>query len=242
MHHHCTKAELYREIHQLCEGLNLAQDGYPLDIIQFCQERPDIEVACPCFKTPGLKGISCLSTQGEPNVILLNGTLSWKENNFTCAHELIHITLHKGGPAKSFNCFEKAKPNQDAFLEWQANEGAAEILAPAHLLFPYIAAQYPQLTSWRDYGSFKAKLASIFSVTEAVITYRFESLKYEISQYLAGTPLDRIQFLSASRQRQAGISVCSLNDLEMELLHKETATFKRIHDRKLNLRSIDIHS
>ena len=119
MNRHCTKAELYRAVCALRKRLNIPESDQPLNMISLCEALPNLALGFPPFKTPGLKGVSCLSTDGGPDIILLNGNLSWRENNFTCGHELIHVTLHRDGPAKSFNCFEKARPNQDRFLEWQ---------------------------------------------------------------------------------------------------------------------------
>ena len=40
------------------------------------------------------------------------------------------------------------------------------------------------------------RLARRYQVTETVIAYRMESLKYEFFQYLSGTPLEDLHFLS----------------------------------------------
>lgn len=240
MNRHCTKAELYRAVDALRHSLEIDRLPLPLDLISVCENLPNVALGFPPFKTPGLKGVSCLSVGDDPDVILLNGNLSWRENNFTCGHELIHITLHRGGPAKSFNCFEKARPNQDSFLEWQANEGSAELLLPARVLLPRVQEQFSSLHTWQDFFRFKGALAEEFRITEAVITFRFESLKYEIHQALQGTPLEEIRMLSASKQREAGIRVQSLNDLEAACLAQERARLRWVHNRKLNLGAIDI--
>lgn len=240
MNRHCTKAELYQSIRILRHQCNISEKNGPLDLISLCENLPNLALGFPPFKTPGLKGISCLSTDGGPDIILLNGNLSWRENNFTCGHELIHVTLHRDGPAKSFNCFERARPNQDRFLEWQANEGAAELLLPARFLLPRIKERFSQLQTWQDFVHFKGELAETFRITEAVVTFRFESLKYEISQYLSGIPLEEIRLLSSSKQQEAGIHIKSLNDLEAECLSQETARQRRIYRRTLNLGAIDL--
>lgn len=240
MNRHCTKVELYREIEFLRQKLGIGEACFPLNIIALCEDLPNLALGFPPFKTPGLKGVSCLSVGDDPDVILLNGNLTWRENNFTCGHELIHITLHRDGPAKSFNCFEKARPNQDRFLEWQANEGSAELLMPARLLLPRVRGRFSSLHVWQDFIRFKSELAEEFNVTEAVVTFRFESLKFEISQILSGTPCEEIRMLSASKQREAGIRVKSLNDLEADCLARETARLRRVHSRQLNFGAIDI--
>lgn len=240
MNRHCTKAELYRAICALRKRLNIPESDQPLDMISLCEALPNLALGFPPFKTPGLKGVSCLSTDGGPDIILLNGNLSWRENNFTCGHELIHITLHRDGPAKSFNCFEKARPNQDRFLEWQANEGAAELLLPTRVLLPLVRERYPALHTWKDYLRFKGELAENFRITEAVVTFRFESLKYEITQYLSGIPYEEVRILSSAKQRESGLHIKSLNDLEAECLAQESDRLRRIHRRMLDFHSIDI--
>lgn len=153
---------------------------------------------------------------------------------------MIHVTLHRDGPAKSFNCFEKARPNQDRFLEWQANEGAAELLLPARVLLPLVRERYPALHTWKDYLRFKGELAENFRITEAVVTFRFESLKYEITQYLSGIPYEEVRILSSAKQRESGLHIKSLNDLEAECLAQESDRLRRIHRRMLDFHSIDI--
>jgi hypothetical protein len=54
-----------------------------------------------------------------------------------------------------------------------------------------------------------------------VITLRFESLKYEIYQYLNGVPLDRLDILSRKQLWKRGIQIRSFNDIEKSLLQEE---------------------
>mgnify|MGYP001014783522 CR=1 FL=1 len=54
-----------------------------------------------------------------------------------------------------------------------------------------------------------------------MITIRFESLKYEIYQYLNGVPLDRLDILSRKQLWKRGIQIRSFNDIEKSLLQEE---------------------
>lgn len=63
-------------------------------------------------------------------------------------------------------------------------------------------------------GKLRADLARDFSVSSAIIFYRLESLKYEISQYLNGVSLDEIELLSDNLQKQKGINARSLNNFK----------------------------
>lgn len=73
----------------------------------------------------------------------------------------------------------------------------------------------------------RRNFSSYFNVTETVIKYRFESLKYEINQYLNGTPLNEIVILSLNKQREKGINIKSLNDIEDDLFWKESPLKKK---------------
>lgn len=88
-------------------------------------------------------------------------------------------------------------------------------------LLPKIKESLPHLSTWSDFHRFKFELARQFNVTDAVITYRLESLKYEIGQYLNGVPVHRIEILSRSQQRARGIDVKSYNDVENALWQDE---------------------
>lgn len=57
--------------------------------------------------------------------ILLNSSLSFPEKNFYGTHELIHIYTNTDNPGQSFNCYDTVKPDQNSYIEWIANEGAA---------------------------------------------------------------------------------------------------------------------
>lgn len=78
------------------------------------------------FKTRGLRGMSYPGARPQPDIILLNSKRSEIEQNFDCGHEMVHLAIHRNLNKKVFNCFDRSTaPNQDPFLEWQANEGAA---------------------------------------------------------------------------------------------------------------------
>jgi Zn-dependent peptidase ImmA (M78 family) len=157
----------------------------------------------------------------ERNIIMLRETLSREEKNFTCAHELIHVKFHNNLHIATFQCFDKVRPNQNSILEWQANEGAAELLVPICEFLPIIKENLPSLKTWQDFENFDFGLARYFSTTKGVIKIRYEDLKYEIYQYLNGTPLENIEILSHKMQCSRGIQVESLNDVEDKLWQKE---------------------
>jgi hypothetical protein len=95
------------------------------------------------------------------------------------------------------------------------------MFVPYEVLLPYIKSNRHLLCSTWDIMGFKESAANLFNVTAKVIEYRLESLKYEIQQYLDGTPLDKIRILSLSQQNRLKINVQSINDKENDLFYKE---------------------
>jgi Zn-dependent peptidase ImmA (M78 family) len=217
-----TKAGLYKEINHLRDFVGIDQTDYPINLINMCKVRGNILVEAVPFNTPGLKGMASIaSREGENDIILLNSYQSEEERNFICGHELIHLALHRHEKVKSFNCFEKILPNQDGFLEWQANEGSAEFIVPYQLFLPKIKKSLPSLKTSSDYRQFRRDSASSFNVTDAVIKFRLDDLKYEIQQYLNGTSINSLEFLSKNQRVAKGINVKSLSDVEDELFRTE---------------------
>lgn len=160
------------------------------------------------------------------NCILVNSNLSFVEQNFHGIHELIHIVSCPKNSGQTFSCFETVKPNQNSYIEWVANEGAAELLIPYRKLLPIIKQKYPELI--RDLGTYNfcEKYADEFYVTSTVLQHRIDSLKYEIFQYISGTDIDSIQILSKKAQENRGIYIKSLVDLENERLSSWFSNFK----------------
>lgn len=162
--------------------------------------------------------VSLARSDNENNVILVNSNKSFEEQNFHGFHELMHIpTVDEHGTI--LRCYERIRPNQDRYLEWLANEGAAEFLVPYKMLLPIIRDRYSDLISGLGTWNFCSEFAPKFGVTHTVMQYRIDSLKYEISQYLCGVPMDKIEILSNNKQKERGICVKSFVDLENERLN-----------------------
>lgn len=214
-----TKGDLYLAINAFKENEGISN---PTDLIEECQRHGWAKVAKTNFRTAGLKGMSYLATnENENNVIMLRSSLPADELNFVCGHEIVHIEFHRHYRIKTFSCFDKIKANQNSYLEWQANEGSAELIVSMYDFLPKIKKTLPHLKGWSDFNQFKFELAEQFNVTDAVITYRFESLKYEIHQYVNGTSINSLEILSRSQQEARGIYVKSYNDIQDDLWRKE---------------------
>lgn len=207
-----AKQELYSFVDSLRKRLENWDPARPMDTAAFCRSQESIELVYHPFTTSGFCAAALLGEKHD--TVILNAQHSKEELNFDCGHELIHVTKHRGVGISSFHCFDTLKPKQDPFLEWEANEGAAELTVPYRSFLPLLLQAYPNLRTWQDMDFLRYRLSQTYHVTETVIALRMESLKYEFYQYLSGTPLEQIQFLSRRQLKQQGVSVCSLNELE----------------------------
>lgn len=209
-----NKADLYHYISIAKNKYGITDSSYPLNIIERCEQRDDVSVELIDIKRKGLCGIAFIGN--KMNTIILNSNRNLIERNYDCAHEVIHLIKHRDLGRGDFKCFDDYRDTGDDNIEWQANEGAAELLVPYGRLLPFLMENRDQLESGGKIWRVKSQLADMFNVSETVIKIRFENLKYEIYQHLNGCPLDQIEILSREKQKQRGISVKSLNDIEEE--------------------------
>lgn len=217
----CTsKNDLYSFVSSAKEKYGINTGSYPLNVIELCGERNDVDIEYTILKTKGLCGVALLGK--KVNTIILNTNRNAKERNYDCAHEIIHLVKHRNLGLREFRCFEGKETNIDN-IEWQANEGAAEILVPYKLLLPLIHENRISLNEWSSIYSLINHLSAHFGVKESVITYRLESLKYEIDQFLNGTKLDNLKIISATKQNELGIKIKSINDIAVDMLAKDNA-------------------
>lgn len=227
---HVTKAGLYKLVNTLRCSIGIDPDDYGIDILKHCEEG-GVRIEYIPFCSSGLRGMAIVGGEDESDVILLNSARNKTEQNMDCAHECMHLTYHRDEPCRTFKCFDTVAPGQDKYLEWQANEGGAEILVPHRGFLRRIKRYEYLLHNYQNISAFKKEMASEYNVTEAVITFRLESLKYEISQYLAGTALDDIRILSNRSQIREGICIKSLNDIAHESYVSSDFAFMAIKNR-----------
>lgn len=211
-----NKSELYKAIDGIKTSLGIDIINYPIDTISLCNSFDNITLGSHNFNSSGLRGMVYIAqTEDESNVILLNEKRNKQEQNFDCTHEYMHVNFHSNTKTKAFRCYDKIHPAQDPFLEWQANESAAEFLLPYKeilLQFKYTSLKYSE-----DIKRFKEQLCECFNVPPAVVAYRLESLKYEMWQQRHGISIENIIVLSKHQQELQNINVLSLNDLEKRL-------------------------
>ena len=92
-------------------------------------------------------------------VIVVNSARPLPCQRFSLAHELVHYFLHRG-----------MESHKNPFLEWQANEGAAELLLPHREVLAIAAAHRSTM------GTLPRLLARRFGVSETVARYKLQSL------------------------------------------------------------------
>lgn len=206
---YCTKDDLYKYVAKSKEFMGIKTNEIGLDFYEACSNIKKLDVRTVNFKDRSLRGLSV----PKENIILLNSSRNRTERNFDCAHEFMHVIKHKNENFQTFNCFDTLRPQQSPYLEWQANEGAAEMLVPYKIFIPMFCGSISNCETYADYYSFLEFLSCIFNVPIAVIELRVDNLKYEIHQYENGCDINHIRLLSNKKQAQRGIHITSYNTL-----------------------------
>lgn len=199
----CTKTKLYERVESIRSELGIGA-GIPIfSLAAYLHYRPSLKIAAVPFETTSLHGMCSFGENGKADVILLNSYRRPNDQNFDLAHEFIHIHEHRDGKRPAFCCYEKVTSKQDSRVEWQANEGAAQLLVPFQDFIP----RFVQFSSSGEIPLhwIPSALAEYYHVSTQVINLRLENLGYEIDQYRNGVPIDRIQLLSHAQQRRMGI-------------------------------------
>lgn len=201
-----TKKELYEKVEDIRNVLDIKLSDYPIFIEKFIENTTTIEKVP--FSTHGIRGLAFTGNAAKP-CIILNANLSSSESNFYCGHEVIHMLLHPSKSHTTFTCYDSIRQNQNGFMEWQANEGSAELLMPYRIVIPeYVDLKMKaSLGFWPYDGDVFDVLADRYHLTHTVCYNRISSLSYEIQQFERGVPLDTLQILSKAALRAAGISV-----------------------------------
>ena len=226
MNTYVSKIGVCNHINELKEKLGIEIKSYPINIKKICGEIEGLTLESIPLKSKGLRGIAVLSKdKSDDDIILLNSNRDACEQNFDCGHELYHVAFHRYA-GNTFNCLENVKPCQNKFLEWQANEGSAELLVPYKLLLPEIKKSYCTLKSYQGIQNFIYKMSKKFNVTDSVISIRLDDLKYEIFQYVNGASLNDVKVLSDKRQKDDGIYCISLIDMREFYRKKEEKKHK----------------
>jgi len=210
-------------VNELASSLNITKDDLPINSKHIAMKHcNNVMIEQVPFPSKDICGI--LYKGRKSTSIALNGNRSDTMQNFDCMHELIHYFFHDIENQQYICSVSDSEENtivQDSYIEWQANEGAAQFLIPYEILLSLIKARKDYLDTWYGIQDLREDLANKFNVTEDVIKVRLKSLKYEIHQYLNGCALEKIHLLSISTQEKRGIFIKSLNDIAMDHMNAE---------------------
>ncbi len=190
-----AKKDLYELVDRVRRNAGISI-GTPIRVLSLCQTLRDVSVVFHEFDTQGFCGAAFAGP--KENTIVLNNTRSRIEQNFDCGHELIHLLKHRGLNGGIFQCFS----TQNSFLEWEANEGSAQLIVPYQDFIPrFVSCLQSNYPVW----GIQEELAEFYGVSSQVIRIRLNSLSYEIDQYRRGVPLEGLELLSRSKQQKRGI-------------------------------------
>lgn len=204
-----TKATLYAQIDMIRHKLSLVSPSSGIHLIDYLNKANNVFVTTQNFHTPKLRAMCSFGKSPHKDVIILNAYRNNLEQNFDCGHELMHLFLHRYISEGSFNCFDNQLDRND-YIEWQANEGAAEFLVPYKVFIPNLCEHFGRITaSSNAMHIFISSQSAFFNVPYTVIEYRINTLKYEIAQYLDGVSLENLDILSNTQQNNKSIHIVS---------------------------------
>ena len=226
-----TKTDLYGIVSNIKNYMGINNSDYPINTFDLCKKIDGIAVARTPFRTKDLRGMLRVAKDNSENsVILINSNKTLPEQNYHCAHEFMHLFADTPKAGTILKCYDKVKPNQDAYTEWVANEGAAELLAPYKLFIPYFSGLYDLYMSdynmWRmlyGTGTVAQVLARQFGISEMVAIHRIENLSYEIDQYRSHDTIEGI--VIRSKQSQNKMNIVSTNYLKVLNLEEAKHNF-----------------
>lgn len=207
-----TKQKLYKEVDKLKYelGLDFTSDIYPINSKELGKENcKDLIIEELPFSIEYICGI--LYKGDNTTSIALNSSRESYQQNFDCMHELIHYFLHDISYCQLI-CSEK-NIKQDSFIEWQANEGAAQFLVPYQIFIPkYLELEQKYAKSSSNYKTVE-ELANYFNVSYTVINNRINSLENELLQYKQGIDISSINIISKTKSISLGLDSFKLQQL-----------------------------
>lgn len=204
-----AKQDLYDNIARLMRSLRITKAHFPIKAEQLFSMCPDVKINKMDFGTDLIGGAIYLGK--HKSTLLVNTALNLRDQNFGSMHEFVHYTWH---PKMHYCCFEGGISKNNAVLEWQANEGAAQILVPYKDFIPRLIDMIGVMEDnyWTEYDLYET-LAYHYQVNPVVINYRIASLDNEIYQYLGGTPINKIQFLSNRKKMERNIPLDAMRKI-----------------------------
>lgn len=233
-----SKDELYTLIDYIrnCFGI-FVKKNEPFNVTEFFKDNFTDIIECHFnpFNDKKIGGFLVKNNYPEKSHIVINSSKEPIYSLFDLTHELIHFLLH---PENRQHYISTSLCNVDNF-EWQANEGAAELLVPYKKFIPLFVKYIKNCRNYSQYIELIKRMSDIFIVSTAVIEYRVSGLKYEINQYENGINIDELEFLSQRAQEELGINIKSYNDI---FKNKRTNLKNIISELSLKFESVNTDS
>lgn len=215
-----TKLQLYELVSKVKKELDITEQDYPINIFNLCSYYSNVVIKEVDFHTKDLRGLVHIAeNKNENHVILVNKNKTFEEKNYHGTHEFMHIITIDNSPGTTLRCFDKIRPNQNAYIEWLANEGAAELMMPYREILPLVkeASEHFCLSALPIH-QLTEQLSYTYSVSTMVAHNRLNNLAYEIWQYLNGVEINDIEILSYNEQKKRNIQIDSLPDIENKMI------------------------
>ena len=110
-----NKCRLYAEVERVRGYLDIMEQDYPIDIIQRCRELNRIQVNIFPFATPNLRGMAIIAPikSSTTDFVFLDEKQSYSEQNFYCAHELLHLYWHREEREQTLKCYDRSIQQDD---------------------------------------------------------------------------------------------------------------------------------
>lgn len=203
-----TKQELYCQIEFLRKKIGIVCPP-PYDSKVLCTAQFGLNLDMLDLRTSKLRGMSHIPSRS----VVIDCKRTPEEQNFHCMHEIMHHVFHRNRSTKSYSSYDTTQADQDPFIEWQANEGAAQFLLPYQRFIP----DYIQVSKKLAHKAFSQLrvieiLSDKYFVSEKVISNRIDSLNYEIYQVLNNADIAKVRLCSKAY----------LTSIEWYLRHEKT--------------------
>ncbi|MCL2335849.1 MAG: ImmA/IrrE family metallo-endopeptidase [Firmicutes bacterium] len=200
------KQQLYALVNSIRQALSsdTGAEVTPESVADFLS--PCVQVFYHAMDSQRMCGMLIKNAYPQVSPLIINARHSPQAQRFTLSHEIIHYLIH---PDRNYLC---DTGDARSSLEWQANEGAAELLLPYRIFIPQLCAYIQSVN--RHTGGHKPSSTELllpyaqkYGVTLTTLQNRLTGLRYEIDQYMSGCPLESLEFLSEAELTRRCIHV-----------------------------------
>lgn len=171
------RAELYEKIDLVRQILGIRLKDYPIDFNDVYAELSDVlSISYEPFTYKKFCGLLIRNKLPYASHVVINSNLTPADQYFAMVHELVHFFCHN---LDRFMCNPFTNVVYGKF-EWQANEGAAELILPRKFFVEDFNI------SMQEYGDINKAIkntAKVYKVNEQVVKYRLMNLQDEFLQY-----------------------------------------------------------